>query len=243
MAKLFFAMFLILNMAISAYGEILILKTGQTIEGKIVEKTDTYVKIDFYGIFLTYYHDEIERIIDDATPVDITTAPSNDSTKTEDALQENGDSIAWKEWSLSVTDYFDKVDMLQERGKDVALESAHELARAMKSGDNEEAGKIVIATGNALDALIQELSNIVPPADFRVYHKKIIESYEYRKKANDAILRDDQQAAQEYHQISLTIEMESVQEAKRVFGTHGAPRRVLDAFDVMIADYKRRMTG
>ncbi len=40
----------------------IVLKTGQTIEGTIIEKTDKYVKIDFQGAPLTYYFDEIANI-------------------------------------------------------------------------------------------------------------------------------------------------------------------------------------
>ena len=42
--------------------ETIILKSGKTVEGKIIEKTDKYIKIDFQGMPLTYYSDEIESI-------------------------------------------------------------------------------------------------------------------------------------------------------------------------------------
>ena len=46
----------------SAFADTVILKSGKTIEGKIVEKTDEYVKIDFMGVVLTYYIDQIEKV-------------------------------------------------------------------------------------------------------------------------------------------------------------------------------------
>lgn len=42
--------------------ETITLKSGKTVEGKLIEKTDKYIKIDFQGIPLTYYLDEIESI-------------------------------------------------------------------------------------------------------------------------------------------------------------------------------------
>ncbi|MBI3991312.1 MAG: transglutaminase domain-containing protein [Candidatus Omnitrophica bacterium] len=42
--------------------EIIYLKTGKKIEGKIIEKTDKYLKIEFYGTPLTYFMDEIDRL-------------------------------------------------------------------------------------------------------------------------------------------------------------------------------------
>jgi len=50
-----------------SFAETLVLKSGQRIEGKIVEKTDDYIKVDFQGIVLTYFLDEISNI--DGLPI------------------------------------------------------------------------------------------------------------------------------------------------------------------------------
>ena len=42
--------------------ETIILKSGQRVEGKIAEKTDRYVKLEFQGVELVYYNDEIASI-------------------------------------------------------------------------------------------------------------------------------------------------------------------------------------
>lgn len=46
----------------SVFAETIVLKSGKTIEGKILEKTDKNIKIDFYGVTLTYSLDEIQSI-------------------------------------------------------------------------------------------------------------------------------------------------------------------------------------
>ncbi len=53
---------LLLLIPLFCFGETVVLKSGQTIEGKIIEKTEEYLKIDFYGVPLTYYFDDIESI-------------------------------------------------------------------------------------------------------------------------------------------------------------------------------------
>jgi len=53
-------MFLFISSSI--FAETIILKSGKTLEVKIVEKTDTYIKVDIDGISITYYLDEIENI-------------------------------------------------------------------------------------------------------------------------------------------------------------------------------------
>ena len=44
------------------FSETILLKSGQKVEGKIIEKADKYVKLDFLGVELVYYNDEIASI-------------------------------------------------------------------------------------------------------------------------------------------------------------------------------------
>lgn len=44
------------------FAETVILKSGRKIEAKIIEKTEEYVKLDYYGVPLTYYNEEIESV-------------------------------------------------------------------------------------------------------------------------------------------------------------------------------------
>ena len=53
---------LVLSLSSLAYAEVVKLKTGQTIEGEIVERTDEFIKVNFAGVPLTYYLDEIDSI-------------------------------------------------------------------------------------------------------------------------------------------------------------------------------------
>jgi len=45
-----------------AYAETIILKSGKIVQGRLIEKTDKYIKIDFQGVPLTYFFDEVESI-------------------------------------------------------------------------------------------------------------------------------------------------------------------------------------
>ncbi|MFA5199366.1 MAG: tetratricopeptide repeat protein [Candidatus Omnitrophota bacterium] len=45
-----------------SFSETILLKSGKTVEGKLVEKTDKYIKIDFYGVPVIYYFEEIASI-------------------------------------------------------------------------------------------------------------------------------------------------------------------------------------
>ncbi|MDD5583682.1 MAG: hypothetical protein PHV55_01315 [Candidatus Omnitrophica bacterium] len=47
---------------IPVFAETVVLKSGKTVEGKILEKTDKHLKIEISGVGITYYLDEIESI-------------------------------------------------------------------------------------------------------------------------------------------------------------------------------------
>jgi len=45
-----------------SFSETILLKSGQKVEGRIIEKTGKYVKLEFQGVELVYYNDEIASI-------------------------------------------------------------------------------------------------------------------------------------------------------------------------------------
>jgi len=49
--------------------ETILLKSGKTVEGKLIERADSYITIDFEGVTLTYFLDEIESIDGQKQPV------------------------------------------------------------------------------------------------------------------------------------------------------------------------------
>jgi len=58
----FFALMLSLSLSSVAGAETLVLTSGETVIGKIIEKTDMYVRLDSFGTPITYYLGEITSI-------------------------------------------------------------------------------------------------------------------------------------------------------------------------------------
>jgi hypothetical protein len=44
------------------FGQTVVLKSGQKVEGRIIEQTDKYVKVEFQGVELTFYDEEVSFI-------------------------------------------------------------------------------------------------------------------------------------------------------------------------------------
>ncbi|MDP2924330.1 MAG: hypothetical protein Q8O30_11550 [Candidatus Omnitrophota bacterium] len=47
----------------SSFADTIILKNGRTVEGLIIEKAESYIKVNFEGVELKFYNDEIKEII------------------------------------------------------------------------------------------------------------------------------------------------------------------------------------
>ncbi|MBU1727677.1 MAG: tetratricopeptide repeat protein [Candidatus Omnitrophica bacterium] len=58
---MFVCLALIVNTPL-VFADKVFLKSGKTIEGKIIEKGDDYITIDFEGVGLTYWDDEIDKV-------------------------------------------------------------------------------------------------------------------------------------------------------------------------------------
>ncbi len=62
MKRVVYLAFIALLVAPGLYAETLTLKSGKIVEGKIVEKSDNFIKIEIEGIPLTYYLDQLDLI-------------------------------------------------------------------------------------------------------------------------------------------------------------------------------------
>ncbi len=52
----------------NSFAETIALKSGKTIEGKIVNRTNEYTEVEFLGVKLKYFNDQIESIKETKTP-------------------------------------------------------------------------------------------------------------------------------------------------------------------------------
>lgn len=57
--------------SICASADVIVLKSGKELEADIIEKTDDHIVVDFYGVELTYYNDEVTEIKEDETMVNV----------------------------------------------------------------------------------------------------------------------------------------------------------------------------
>ncbi len=88
--RLLGALFFFIFLSTICYSDEIILKSGQQVEGKIIDQTKDSVKLDYNGTTVTYYSDEIEKTIKSA-PLPAPQAPVTETSQSTDTAQPNED--------------------------------------------------------------------------------------------------------------------------------------------------------
>jgi hypothetical protein len=105
--QLFLIVFIVALSLTSAFAETIRLKNGQVVEGKVVEKTDSYIKVDIAGVPITYFNDQLEQNEGDKV-IAIASPPIDAVAGFEEGRylnKEQGFSIIWpKGWFKRVED-------------------------------------------------------------------------------------------------------------------------------------------
>lgn len=124
-----FVLLLVLGFPVSIFAETIVLKTGKTVEGKIVEKTNEYIKVDFQGVPVTYFIDEIESV-DETKSVDETEQSLPVITE-EESSQENNLTLVQPE---TAEEYFKRG--IDSNGKGDFAQGLSDLSKAIEIDPN-----------------------------------------------------------------------------------------------------------
>lgn len=60
--KIWSILMVLLLFPVLIFAETIVLKSGKTVEGNLIEKTDKSITVDFQGVPITYYNSEVESI-------------------------------------------------------------------------------------------------------------------------------------------------------------------------------------
>ena len=118
MRRILIFTFLFLFYYCSAEAETVSLKSGKSVVGKIVEKTEKYLKIDMEGIPITYYSDEIESIAGDkdvAGSIEEQKSALKEDKETSSAVESFDDEIIRKTKPANLVDVIGKWEMFFQK--------------------------------------------------------------------------------------------------------------------------------
>ncbi|MCF7871103.1 MAG: hypothetical protein K9L95_03850 [Candidatus Omnitrophica bacterium] len=225
MKKIFIVVFFLCFLP-SLLAETITLKSGKKIEGNIIEETAEYIKVDFSGVPLTYYREEISDIEAEKTePVQ----PRSYSSSGQKSDQ------SWNRWYNQIFPYIKKMKSINQKNKKYIEEVNQKSAEMAQSNNMEKFQALMRKSQEVLSGIINQLKQLQPPAELRLFHEKNIESAQYSKRGIEAILAGDINSASSYGVETVKSGLEAVKQQRRVYKKHGAPREFIEPLDENIS--------
>ncbi|MCK9573494.1 MAG: hypothetical protein M0R20_03720 [Candidatus Omnitrophica bacterium] len=231
------------------FAETIILKSGKTVEGKIIEKTDKSIKVDIEGIPITYYLDEIENI--DGIKIKSSSAvetPGNEKetkplgeTKTQTKEANPSDKVKnvtmCQDWinSKPVVEYFRQQQLItremQQKGQLI-----------IKKLGNESETIAVLAELEELGATTErKMKELIPPEELSAVHKLATESMAYGQLALEAGINKDLEKADSYYIKQIETDKKSHEELKSLYAIHGCSVEFIQQIDKIIEEEEKEI--
>ncbi len=233
--KKIFILLLVLCFPIFVFAETIVLKSGKTVEGKLIEKTDKYIKIDFMGVPITYFNDEIDTINEKKISL-----PASDTSPGFTEPNQRVSEMVSDDWikTKEVSGYLNSEQALMNKFHETIGQMNNSLDEAMAKNDRAQLERISARLGAEFSASIQDLKALNPPAELKDYHKKSIEGMNYMKMGFDATINKDVRAFIKYHRMSMLSAIEATEMKKNVYIRHKAPQEVIADLDRGIEQLK-----
>ncbi|MCF7887550.1 MAG: hypothetical protein K9L71_03985 [Candidatus Omnitrophica bacterium] len=221
--KKIFIVFVLLCFLPSLSAEIITLKSGKKIEGNIIEETADYIQVNFSGVPLTYYRDEIADI--KTEPAEPTQSRNHDSSGSQQSNQ------SWNRWYNQIFPYIKKMKSINQENQKYMEEVNQKSVEIAQNNEMEKFSVLMRKSQEVLSGIIDQLKQLEPPAELRLFHEKNIESAQYSRRGIDAILAGDINSASSYGVKTIKSGLEAVKQQRHVYKKHGAPREYIEPLD------------
>jgi len=208
-----------------SWAEVVKLKSGQVIEGKITEKNAQYIKVDYYGVSLPYFLDTIESI--DNAPVGKSAGASSFSGKGEGVAPMPA-NVATEE----LKSYLARTEELLRAHAQIS----QKINDAIKAAASDAEKDKVIQDGiTAMQANRDAFAGIRPLPQFAsAYDKAILYLEADRMLLEGALKKDRNQIVASYRQRQ-TAQLAFLKEQRVALQSVGFPAKFLKGIDDQIS--------
>jgi hypothetical protein len=226
----------------SFFPSIVVLKTGKTLKGKIVEETDKYLKLNIDGVPLTYYIGDVESI-DGRKPVSPFTEYTDFLKKGAEQAQKQPieeqpfvitmeiNAKEWQNWYENVKDYLNTVEKLLAENSTYQAKGDL-LAKQAKQSEGDSATKEELAkTKDQVRLLLDRLNTLTPPKDLAEYHTNAKEAIEYNAAMFAAALENNSVEVSQCMLMATKATRNSLAILKNIFSQKKAPQEKRETID------------
>lgn len=171
-----------------SFAETIVLKSGKTIEGKIINKTDEYIEVDFMGVKLKYFNDQIAQIKEtkSATTSSLPAEPDLISIKIKgtSGSTENPKKIEeTTEFIIQLDGINNKMDSVTSERIGLVLDPRWQK---MTANQRESMNNVI----KAMKEKIAEVEKLKPPSSCKMLREILLKKGKARIKGVEEILQN-----------------------------------------------------
>ncbi|MEI8348759.1 MAG: hypothetical protein WCI77_01260 [Candidatus Omnitrophota bacterium] len=221
----------------SVFSATIVLKSGKTVQGTIIENTGESIKVDFNGVPLTYYREEIVSI--DGTGFAMSPLKKGDREALSSSKQTVSPTIAqssrkWVNWYAGASSYMGTMQTISIKGNAVFMQLRQDFEAANAKKDVTQLSQIIKKMKDQMAAIIAEVSALQVPEELKKYHAKQLVVFQQINMATDKFMTNDTTALISMMRTVTVSMVEACQELKRVYIQQEAPGNFIDPVDMVI---------
>ncbi|MDD4183308.1 MAG: hypothetical protein PHT53_05765 [Candidatus Omnitrophica bacterium] len=229
----------IISMGLFCFAESIVLNSGKTVTGKILEKTDKSIKVDVESIPVTYYFDEIKTIDGSVLSKQEEKITVVDNTKAVEAKkieEENLKLKNWDNWLKSVEDYLKQVQAISREFHQIGEEAGTKMAPLDKKSKMAVLDEMLQKC-----ELLKKRSEILsPPPELREYHEKFLKSVDLYLEFTGSLGKSEVNKAEIFQKLQNNA-IGSMEDLRAAYVSHGAPSELISQMDIVISRGKQLM--
>ncbi len=226
-------------MGLFCFAETIVLNSGKTVTGKILEKTDKSIKVDVESIPVTYYFDEIKIIDGNVLPRQeekITVVDNTKSVEAKKIEEENLKLENWDNWLKGVEDYLKQVQAISGEFHQLGEEAGTKMAPLGKKSKMAVLDEML----QKCELLKKRSETLSPPPELGGYHEKFLKSVDLYLEFTGSLGKSEVNKAEIFQKLQNNA-IGQMGDLRAAYVSHRAPSELISEMDIVISQGKQLM--
>jgi len=229
-----------------AFAETFWLKNGKAIDGKVIEETEEYIKVqsglDVMKVRKSMLDDKSRQSLNSKAakdPAPAAGAPAAVVPVVSPAAAEQPEQVVgWTGWYMTSSYYLNQAQRNLAEMDRLAFQNTINRNKAHQEGDREKEYGIVHQSMAEVSELAKSFQAVTPPAELAQYHAKILEYQDSIRKYLRAALFWEAHGMVRNQQKANRAMVDALAELVTIYKKHGAPEDEIKKIEKTLRKYQ-----
>jgi hypothetical protein len=229
---------------INAGAETVVLKSGKSFEGEIIEKTSEYITLESNAGTYKIRFNQMDpgskaRILGQTEE-----GAHSQVSSSEELMNALPEDLSMQDVQVKMEayrEYFKQVDDLLWNYRNIMFRSTKSINQAVGAKNYSRGGQAADQTWQQIRNLEKLLAKLAPPPELKNYNQRVSDVFRYTIKSIDAWSYGDQQTYYRYHRSASKAFLASMEERKKFSEFVGMLAAMLDQMDATIQYFQKQI--